>query len=410
MVSWRFPSNDYGQYYGINDAGMHHFAGTPLRSLAREICQNSLDAGNGGAVRVEFDLFDMDKHKIPDYEYLKFAFHQSREYWGEQKDSIAKDFFDKALDLINEEKIKILRISDYSTSGLTGSGEEWNTNWTNLTKSAGASDKKEADGGSFGIGKFATFACSDFRTVFYSTLDENGIMASQGVARLVSFIEEKGKAPTQGTGYYGKIERNTPLTDMLILQDGFKRTEVGTDIFIVAFSHDSDWEEEMVISVIDDFIGAIWKNNLVITIGEYEICKNSLRSLIVEFEDSISKHAKDYYEILTSEETNWFEEDFMSYGTVRLGLKIAPELNRRVAMIRKTGMKIMDQGAINANVPFAGVMFIEGTLINKLLRKMENPQHTKWEPNRVKDKAGAKKILKNLKVFIRREINRDGSF
>ena len=67
----------------------------------------------------------------------------------------------------------MLRISDHLTSGLTGSRELINTNWTNLIKSSGVSDKKGASGGSFGIGKFATFACSDYASVFYSTYDIN---------------------------------------------------------------------------------------------------------------------------------------------------------------------------------------------------------------------------------------------
>ena len=59
----------------------------------------------------------------------------------------------------------ILRISDFNTSGLLGSKEEINTDWTNLTKSSGASDKKGTAGGSYGIGKYAPFACSDFAQI-----------------------------------------------------------------------------------------------------------------------------------------------------------------------------------------------------------------------------------------------------
>ena len=38
MIKWRFPSNDYGENKGINDSGVAMFRGTPLKSLAREIC------------------------------------------------------------------------------------------------------------------------------------------------------------------------------------------------------------------------------------------------------------------------------------------------------------------------------------------------------------------------------------
>ena len=41
---WNFPSNNYGQILGIAESGVETFNGTPIKSLAREICQNSLDA------------------------------------------------------------------------------------------------------------------------------------------------------------------------------------------------------------------------------------------------------------------------------------------------------------------------------------------------------------------------------
>ena len=44
MAYWYFPSNDHGENKGINDSGVATFRGTPLKSLARERCQNSLDA------------------------------------------------------------------------------------------------------------------------------------------------------------------------------------------------------------------------------------------------------------------------------------------------------------------------------------------------------------------------------
>ena len=84
-----------------------------------------------------------------------------------------KDFFKNAYEKISAETVSILRISDFKTKGLTGSKDtnDINTDWMRLTKSSGSSDKKGPAGGSFGIGKFAPFACSDFSTVFYNTYD-----------------------------------------------------------------------------------------------------------------------------------------------------------------------------------------------------------------------------------------------
>lgn len=69
MQKWNFPSNNYGQILGIADSGVETFKGTPIKSLAREICQNSLDASlnNNEPTRIEFKAFEIDPHKIPDF-------------------------------------------------------------------------------------------------------------------------------------------------------------------------------------------------------------------------------------------------------------------------------------------------------------------------------------------------------
>ena len=44
MIGWNFPSNNNGDINGISNAGIETFKGAPYEALAREICQNSLDA------------------------------------------------------------------------------------------------------------------------------------------------------------------------------------------------------------------------------------------------------------------------------------------------------------------------------------------------------------------------------
>ena len=209
MTMWRFPSNDHGENKGINDSGVSTFRGTPLKSLAREICQNSLDASNGETVLVDFNLFSISSNDIPGKDALKDSFERCLEFWDIQRAKSTRDFFSNALDVISNDDCNILRISDFNTTGLTGSREELNTDWTNLTKSSGASDKKGTAGGSYGIGKFAPFTCSEFSTVFYSTYDVNEEEAYQGVSRIVTFRRNDGET-TQGIGYFGNI-RNTPV-------------------------------------------------------------------------------------------------------------------------------------------------------------------------------------------------------
>ena len=69
-MKWFFPSNNGGDINGIGNGYLEHFQGTRLKSLAREICQNSLDAAinENEPVIVEFKSFSLDLDEMPDYE------------------------------------------------------------------------------------------------------------------------------------------------------------------------------------------------------------------------------------------------------------------------------------------------------------------------------------------------------
>ncbi|MCL2111268.1 MAG: hypothetical protein FWH32_03255 [Clostridiales bacterium] len=410
-MEWSFPSNNKGDINGISNSGVETFQGTPLKSLAREICQNSLDAAsNDQPVEVEFVPFSLSIDEFPDAESLQKAFVASQDFWSTQKSKRTVDFFERAIDMMKSESIPFLRISDFSTLGLSGSREEYNTPWCNLTKSSGASDKSGTSGGSFGIGKFAPFACSEFRTVFYSTLDIESVTASQGISRITSFRHESGEITT-GVGYYG-APNNQPAHSQLILDSRFRRDsgQVGTDIFISGFKfHSTDWKADVIASVLDGFLYAIHEGHLIVRVDDVIVSKDTLQSLLAEYQTSLLENADKYYTVLTSADTVWYETDFKNHGTIKLGLIIQPEMHRRVAMVRKTGMKIMDRGNISGIIPFAGVMLIEGEKINDYLRNIENPQHTKWEPERIEPKTqipNAKAYIKDLLDYIKESLEK----
>lgn len=406
MVEWRFPSNDYGENKGINDSGVALFRGTPLKSLAREICQNSLDAAIGEKTIVEFNMFQIPSVMIPGSEQLKDTFNRCLEFWNGLKSTNTQDFFKTALDTINDDMCTFLRISDFQTTGLKGSREEINTDWTNLTKSSGSSDKKSTAGGSYGIGKFAPFACSNFSTVFYSTYNIDEERASQGVARLVTFTREDNQN-TQGIGYFGN-EKNTPVYEEMQLDPNFKRAnkEYGTDIYIAGYKYGKDnWQKELIISVLDGFLGAIWDEKLEVIIGDICINKRELGNIINQYNDELTGYCDKYYNVLSSKNTMWYTEDFFGLGEVKLGLLLEDQdCPNRIAMIRKTGMKIMDKDRLPGHLPIMGVMFINGNKINEQLRAIENPEHTRWEPERAVNKIKATQLLKSINEYIKSKI------
>jgi hypothetical protein len=406
--SWNFPSNNYGQIFGIADSGVETFNGTPMKSLAREICQNSIDAklNNNQPTRLEFVPFEIEPKDIPGFGDLKDAFKCAQDFWSLQKATKAKNFFHSAIATSQKQKITCLRISDFNTTGLTGSRAEYNSPWCNLTKSTGTSDKSSTNGGSFGIGKFAPYACSQFRTVFYSTADSEGICAYQGVARLTSFKNKKGDT-TQGIGFYGS-EKNTPVSDQISLDPTYKRDREnsGTDIFILGFNGEPEWEHKMVASILDGFLYAIYTGSLVVNVAGIEVSKETLPELMISHKPYFEEYADEYYTVLTSDEklARTFVKEITNKGMsgkITLRLMIMPDMHRRVAMVRQTGMKIKNKGNINGLIPFIGLLYIEGDELNGYLRNLENPQHLEWEIERAENKSQARTLLNSFTKFIK---------
>ena len=318
-ICWNFPNNNDGKISGISEAGIETFRGDLLKSLAKEICQNSLDAiaESKDKVLVEFELYELpfknDERIIGLKEYFKLA----KEYWQENEKTIR--ILEKAEKNFERDRIRILRISDYNTTGLIGSDKKKNSTWNNLVKSSGVSDKTGSSGGSYGIGKSAPFACSDLRTVFYNTFDINGLKAFQGVANLVSFEKEKDKT-TQGTGYYGNSEDNTAIRNMEFF-GSYVRKECRTDIYVVAFLDDEEWEKKIIEAILENFLIAILKNNIEIKVGKTLINKESLNSLMEEHKDNILL-TYNYYQVLMENNSKVMEFSLRDLGIFKLYLSI----------------------------------------------------------------------------------------
>jgi hypothetical protein len=327
------------------------------------------------------------------------------EYWNDGNNQKTTRFFDKAIDVFNQDFIDVLRISDFNTTGLTGSDKDYNSAWQNLVKSSGVSNKGGTSGGSFGIGKSAPFACSDLRTVFYSTIDNQGLKAFQGIARLVSFKKKKfiGDDPTTtGIGYYGVKEKNSAIRECISITNDFTRKDVGTDVFILGFSKKSDWKDEIIISVLDDFLYSVYNNKLIVKVDGI-ISKDTLKFTVTQYADKASK-AYNYYLVLNDESTKHINYHMDKVGTIDLYVLIKPNLHRQVMMCRTNGMKVYDQKSISANIHFAGICILNDDGINQYFREMENPQHNAWKPERHSQPSDAKKRKKELTKYIKDQV------
>lgn len=398
---WQFPVNaSGGQPEGLNDSGVESFRGNQIESLAREIIQNSTDAKRemNKPVTVSFEKSIIKTSDFPDKEGLIRAFESCKDY--KRTPEQAKKFFKKGIDLLEKQDITFLQVSDFNTTGLLGVDKE-TSDWENLVKSVGISNKGGSAGGSFGIGKSAPFACSDLRTVFYSTYNEGEERAFQGVSRLASHSD--GENETRGTGFFGRKELTKPVVNKNDIPDWYQRNDFGTDIFIAGFIKDNTWKEKIIKAVIENFFMAIYNENLVVRVGDIEISNSNLKKFIDEYIKPNKKlFANEYHSAIIFGET--YEKSIQNLGTVKLYLQKHDDFSKKVAMVRSTGMKITHLDRFRGGTKFSGVLLIHGDKLNQLLRKIEPPAHNNWEPSRHDDPNYAESVINEIKLFVRESV------
>ena len=118
-LQWRFPNNGNGIEFGLDTGDIDIFKKDPIGSLAREICQNSIDANRGiNPTRVEFSTFTIKRDDIPGITELALQIKKCYEFRKNDKKEGAA--LEAIYNTINSERIQCLRISDYNTTGLIG--------------------------------------------------------------------------------------------------------------------------------------------------------------------------------------------------------------------------------------------------------------------------------------------------
>lgn len=438
-IGWKFPLTNGGREDGYNDPGIAHFAGTHLYSLAREIIQNSLDARKceERPVEVVFELIMLSSSEIGGTE-LSEAIVSSKKKANELPDIKAHGALVKAEQVLQQANICCLKVSDRNTIGLR------EKNWQALVKMQGVSQKEQVKGagGSHGIGKYAPYAVSALRTVFYYTCYEEsqGIVEKlQGKAVLMSHDVHGGL--TQGTGFFGIKEGCSELSDLsknlelknLRIIDENGSPAPGTAVTIAGFSEDDNWQRRIASSVIENYFYAISKDNLKIFVDvepeastthlpDIEISSANLDLWFKELLrlDSGNKedehkgalgHAKIYCELTKTACTKIDKQD-SDLGHCSLYINIGEGLPNRVALVRRSGMLVTDKQTSLLRFPnhkdFAAMCVFEDPTGNEFLRQMENPQHDRFEPDRLpeEERDKGRRVLRRITKWIRDEVRK----
>ena len=411
-MNLKFPELRGGPVQGLNDAGVENFLGAIDVYLSRECGQNTGDAhrANVETVRLEFDRITMRASEIPGFDQLRQTLDFCLERWGSKEKE--REFFQQSIELAGKEQISVLKISDFGTTGLTGDDVDETGRWFALVKSQGVSNKEDnTAGGSFGIGKSSPFAASRFRTVFYGTRTEVGDVALQGVSRLVTHKNAEGKA-TQGMGFIGKYDAHggeggepvfQAIRDESEIPAPFRRTEPGTDIWVIGYRSGSEWSSDLIRSILANFWPAIHRGWIQFRVGNQQISKENLAELIAHHIGHEEFEAHHFHKAIVSQP---IKKTLKHVGDCELYLTASSvDLPKKICMVRKTGMRIYDYQPRACRVPFSGLFICTDREGNKLLRKLEPPKHDAWDPKRIEGQSG-KKALDEIKVWIREEVKK----
>lgn len=415
MIKWNFPSNQDGQIKGVADAGIENFNGTELSSLARENCQNSLDAAldeDNPKVEVEFERHFIYNTQIPGIDEYRKILASCKNFWDASKSEKAKAFLKNAVLHANNETGFVLRISDYNTTGLSDPYKKTENpfdfsfdGWNALIKIDGGANKGDDKAGAFGIGKSAPFSNSYYRLVFYRTFNQKHERAAQGISRLMSYRD--GASMTSGVGYYGEANGNDPVETIAQLDALKTRTKIGTDVFIYGFKASDDWEMDITAALLESFLMSFYYGKLQVKVQDSVINVTTLKGFMERIHNKRPGESKgtygNYLALTRSEGVYTYTKDFHGMGILELRILVDPneKLDRKVLVVRKAGMKLFRLGNISKLVPFTGILELKGKELNRYFRSMETVTHDNWEPGRHPNPKQAKAYYEEIKEWIR---------
>ena len=357
MDIWKFQKNEDGTSIGWNDPGLQHFRTDRIKNLAKETIQNSTDnPGEGnGPVRVVFSLEEHCRNEIPGIDSLTQAIEDCEvNMVGETTSS--KREIKTAINYIRAEKIKVLTISDYGTSGM---GEKFYT----FLKTMGASDDDPDRVGSHGMGKNAPLATSALRTIIVSSIwkdKESGNLEDAVQGRTVLMGRKTPDDLTyKNEGFWGREfapvkanEHNYPWINR-------EPKNIGTSIHVLGFQSNSTyWANELIAAAITTYFASFADGKLVLEVNSkgksYVVDKDSIdewfnkkwHTILSLEEDQLAlKNAYLYYSLLIAPKDQKIVREFgvSHLGKCRLTMRVSEsvELPKKICVLRN-GINITD--------------------------------------------------------------------
>lgn len=438
--SWEFPSNNRGAREGFNSSGIAIFAGDVLQSFVREAVQNSLDArlDKSKPVGLTINLSPVNTETPSEIASIKTWVQAAREQEIkiDASTSEGRDFYNRALDLLSgDNKIRVLGVHDYNTTGLTGPIEDSGENdefggWLGLVKGSGMTIKQEAGAlGSFGQGAKAPFALSALRTVFYLTRISSGTgdqVRFQGKSIFQSMQHPTLKELTQATGFFGNADDLSPLLNASVPMWASSAREsvtkgYGTSLFVAAprlSGSEADFWFDTKIAILSNFYFAIKMQNLTVSLGDgtiidaatiakvYDDLNLDASSALAKYPDQIIDGLESVKTIHSAvvQDVDFGVATSQTFGNFHWFLRTGEDVNKKaVGIARQNGM-LITRSAEKLKVfrgvkPFDLFVCVIGDEGSSVLRQFENPEHNTFQFDRVADPSQRKILVKKYETF-----------
>jgi hypothetical protein len=397
---WHFAKHLGGREDGPNDPMQENFKKTPYASLIRESIQNSLDVplDTDSPVRMEYSISRIRPKDYRNFFDLQQHMEGCINHFRGNND--AKTIYQPMVDNLKslksaigeEQNLYYIKVSDYNTLGMNYERGDTNQPFYAFVRAAGVSSKSDSTaGGSFGYGKAAYFYISPLRTIFVSTQTKDNKHFFEGVSSLCTHQVSGEDELRVSVGYYDNND-GYPITDVNNIPERFKRTESGTDIYIMGIdaSDKGSIYNEMIEAVLRNFWMAIESKKLVVKIHETEINFDTLPILMEQYFPEVHDSArreknynpKPYWDAVHNAGIDAkhikIEQKLPVIGHVKFYALKSKNAADKILYMRRPLMLVKARRTQSSN-GFYGVFICDDLKGNEYLRETENPAHDEWK-------------------------------
>ena len=168
------------------------------------------------------------------------------------------------------------------------------------------------------------------------------------------------------------------------------------------FIDDDNNETNIIREILNNYLYAIYEESLVVEVNDKVINKENIVHLLKEYKDVLESQTQELYNLLTLNTVNTYNKTILENEDIEIRVILDPLGSNTISMIRHPWMKVYNAVGFKRHFTFYGVCLVKGKRLNALLRKAENPQHDKWEAERVQeeDRILVRRALSDIRLAI----------